>query len=101
MQECQKEVGNFWESKDLSCVDKCVDLKYMYSNIVSIMVSRMLKLMLWVLKHRLQPEPELLKKFKEIEPMEHTLTTGFKLIIKRIQLIKKELSKIDLESESK
>ena len=50
---------SFWESEKVGCVDKCIELHYMYSNIVSIMVSRMLKLMLWILKHRILLEPEL------------------------------------------
>lgn len=75
---------SFWESSEIGCVDKCCERKYMYSNIVAIMVSRMLKLMLWILKHRLLPEPELLKKFQEMEPMEEKLTTGFQHIKKRI-----------------
>jgi len=54
---------NYWESKDEGCVDKCCELKYMYSNVIAIMVTRMLKLLLWVLKHRLTLEQDLITKF--------------------------------------
>lgn len=91
----------FYFSKDIACIDKSCNNEYLYSNIVTILVNRMLKLLMQILNHRLHVENDLLLNFKDIAECKTKLTKRFQLTQKRISAVEKELTKVNIETKNK
>ena len=93
--------AEYYKSTEIACIDKACQLKHLYSNVLLIMVNRMLKLLANVLRHRLPVEPELTKVFEDIASQKKEMTKTFALTIRRITTIEMELRMVDLESKFK
>lgn len=107
-----KENSDFFFNNDVACIDKALNKNNLYSNVLIIMVNRMLKLIILILKHRLQLDTEMLTVFHEISELiqtsendkdiiESNLTASFKLTSRRISLIKSELQAHEIEMQFK
>ena len=90
LEDCSSE---FYNSTSLACIDKSSSSEYMYSHLLTLMTNRMLKLLLQIFKHRLPVNQEIIETFKAIQQQE--LTKGFRLTQRRIEMISKEIVKME------
>ena len=93
------EKEKFYFDENIACIEKASNPIYLYSNVLTLMLNRMLKLFLQILKHRLPVEPDLNQSFKQVSLRKSQLTKGYAQTKRRITLIEKELRKVELERE--
>jgi len=79
-----KENTEYYQSPDVACIAKASQIKYLYSNVLTILVNRMLKLLAQILKHRLPIESDLQSLFQQIAGREGKMTKSFALTSRRI-----------------
>lgn len=87
-----KENKGFYLSNDIACIEKASKPEHLYSNVLIIMINRMLKLLTMVLRHRLVVEPELASVFKEVAAHKSKMTDAFSLTVQRITMLEQQLA---------
>lgn len=78
-------------------------MKYLYSNVMTVLANRMLKLFLSLLRHSITPEPELADLFNKINGQceERGLTDNHKLTKLRLAKVSAELQKLNVDADVK
>lgn len=79
----------FYFKSSEACIVKSIKLKYLYSNVLIVMVNRMLKLTLQILRHEIQIDKEVEKAFADVAKERERLTDAFVLTKKRMGLIER------------
>ena len=110
MDEVGADTCKFYFDEQEACVEKMT--KYEYQSLLVVLVSRMLKVLVWILRHGIEVENEVWCVIDKIDKeIASQLTPTFGIIKKRVQEImkkkqagekikelKKKLQKLDVES---
>ena len=87
----------------LPCIKGAQDKRHLYSNLMTCLINRVLKLMMSLLRGRTQPCDQVTETFEAIEKIcsSRGLTESHQLTKLRLQEVKRELRKLDAENKCK
>lgn len=96
-------VGAEGNKEVIPCIIKAIEMKYLYSNVMTVLANRMLKLLLELLRHSITLEQELADLFGKINSLceERGLTDNHKLTSLRLSKVSKELQKLNIDVDAK